>query len=232
MDIPWGTDNELSEAQFYNRTNETEFLNKILKTTGNTSAPAIFLTGIRGVGKTALMKKVKRELEKDYFVVYVDISKSNAFQEKTFNRTTFMQLFYKKIIQACNDQDLLTFDKKLLKLLKTNNFTIDKFIKFGEILIPHFKSEINYPNLAEYVINLPQKIYEEYSPKIKGVVVMFDEFQYIREMDEDLNGFLWFLRSSIQDQKNVAYVLSGSMSLTDELKNKLLEKKVLSVDVC
>ena len=57
MDIPWGTDNELSEAQFYNRTNETEFLNKILKTTGNTSAPAIFLTGIRGVGKTALMKK-------------------------------------------------------------------------------------------------------------------------------------------------------------------------------
>jgi AAA+ ATPase superfamily predicted ATPase len=74
----------------------------------------------------------------------------------------------------------------------------------------------NYTKLANFVINLPQEIYNEYKSEIKGVFVFFDEFQLLKELDQQLDSFLWFLRSNIQDQKNVAYVLTGSMSLKDD----------------
>ena len=39
----------------------------------------------------------------------------------------------------------------------------------------------------------------------------------LKQLDEDVNGFLWYIRSVIQSQKNIAYIFSGSMSVKDEL---------------
>jgi len=225
MMLPWSTNNNLTDIQFFNRTNEINLISNILKTTEEGSSPDLFVIGVRGVGKTVLMRKILHDFERDYLVIHVDMTKSNNFQKTRFDRQSFMEFFYSRIIKACEEQDLITFDKKLEKLFKTNDISIDKFIKMGDMPIPHFHKENNYQKLAEFVMDLPQRIYEEYSFMLKGVIVFFDEFQKIKNLNEDLDDFLWYLRSSIQDQGNVAYILSGSISIYDQLIEKVAGNK-------
>lgn len=64
----------------------------------------------------------------------------------------------------------------------------------------------------------------------------FDEFQIIKELD-NYNKFLWYLRSVVQSQSNVAYMFSGSMSINDTLiddiagKNGAFGGRMLSVNI-
>lgn len=53
--------------------------------------------------------------------------------------------------------------------------------------------------------------------KLKGVLIFIDEFQMLKQLQEDVNGFLWYIRSVIQSQKHIGYIFSGSMSVKDEL---------------
>lgn len=55
-----GNDNDLDDTQFYNRIEEISFLSENLELTAKGSTSTILLTGIRGVGKTALIKKLKK----------------------------------------------------------------------------------------------------------------------------------------------------------------------------
>lgn len=61
--IPWGTRENLREDEFYNRVAEIDNLKSLLNTTSNGNAPQILLTGLRGVGKTVFLKKIKKELD-------------------------------------------------------------------------------------------------------------------------------------------------------------------------
>lgn len=72
--LPLGNDNDLDDTQFYNRVDEISFLSDNLELTKKGSTPTILLTGIRGVGKSALMKKLKKNLQNEYLVVYMDLS--------------------------------------------------------------------------------------------------------------------------------------------------------------
>lgn len=216
MDIAWGTDNELTDSQFYNRVDDINMISNLLNSSTQGSTPTIFLTGIRGVGKTALIRKIKRQFDGEFLVIYVDLSKSDAYQENKFDRGSVIRLLYDCIIKECEKIGLKTFDKKIKKIFKTNDISIDKIINYNNIPIPIPEMNENYTKLANFVINLPQEIYDEYKSEIKGVFVFFDEFQLLKELDQQLDSFLWFLRSNIQDQKNVAYVLTGSMSLKDD----------------
>ena len=113
--LPLGNDNDLDDTQFYNRIEEISFLSDNLELTSKGSTPTILLTGIRGVGKTALMKKLKRTFQKKYLVVYMDLSSVNKYNKNSFTRFSFMKLFYESIIKACDESDLLTIDKKSSK---------------------------------------------------------------------------------------------------------------------
>ena len=85
-------------------------------------------------------------------------------------------------------------------------------------------------------MDLPQKIYEEYEDKMNGVFIFIDEFQIIKELD-NYNNFLWFIRSIVQSQKNVAYMFTGSMSIKNSLiediagKNGAFGGRMLSIDI-
>lgn len=72
--LPLGNDTDLEDSQFYNRKEEISFLSDNLELVKKGSTPTILLTGIRGVGKTALMKKLKNDFKNDYLVVYMDLS--------------------------------------------------------------------------------------------------------------------------------------------------------------
>ena len=79
------TDTNLTETQFYNRIDEINILSNLLKSTEFNSSPTILLTGIKGVGKTALIKKIKNKFDNEYLVVDIDLSRSNVYQQKKTN---------------------------------------------------------------------------------------------------------------------------------------------------
>lgn len=83
--------------------------------------------------------------------------------------------------------------------------------------VPFFWTKKNYKKLANFVMELPQYLYEEYAEDINGVFIFFDEFQIIKELNDEMTDFLWYMRSYIQKQNNVSYVFSGSMSIKDSL---------------
>ncbi|MDP3065454.1 MAG: ATP-binding protein [Methanobacteriaceae archaeon] len=59
-DIAGGTDAELTDEQFYNREQELTILKTLLESTAKVSSPTIMISGIRGIGKTVLLKKIKK----------------------------------------------------------------------------------------------------------------------------------------------------------------------------
>lgn len=213
ISLPLGNDNDLDDAQFYNRVDEISFLSDNLELTKKGSTPTILLTGIRGVGKSALMKKLKKNLQNEYLVVYMDLSAIDKYKKNSLTRFDFMKLFYESIIKSCSESNIITIDTKILKYFKTRNFKLDKINKIP--LLP--LTEEDYTKFTTFVMDLPQQIYENYKKQINGVLIFMDEFQILKQLDEDVNGFLWYIRSVIQSQNHIGYIFSGSMSVKDEL---------------
>lgn len=223
--LPLGNDNDLDQSQFYNRTEEISFIKDNLELAKKASTPTILLTGIRGVGKTALMKKIKKDLENDYLVVYMDLSAMDKYKKDKLTRFCFMKLFYESFIRACNESDIITVDKRIMKFFKTRNFKFDRLESVNDIPVPILKSQEDYSKFTDFVMNLPQKIYDAYLNDIDGVLIFMDEFQILKQLDEDVNSFLWYIRSVIQSQRNIGYIFSGSMSIKDEMISDIAGQK-------
>ena len=215
--LPLGNDNDLDDTQFYNRTEEISFLSDNLELTEKGSTPTILLTGIRGVGKSALMKKLKKNFQNEYLVIYMDLSAMDKYKKNSLTRFDFMKLFYESILKACSESNIETIDIKILKYFKTRNIILDKIESIDKIPIPILKTEEDYTKFTTFVMDLPQQIYESCKDHIKGVLIFMDEFQILKQLDEEVNGFLWYIRSVIQSQKHIGYIFSGSMSIKDEL---------------
>jgi len=223
--LPLGNDNDLDDSQFYNRVDEISFISDNLELAKKGSTPTILLTGIRGVGKTALMKKLKKDFQNEYLVVYMDLSAMDKFKKDKLDRFCFMRLFYESIINACDESNIISIDTKILKYFKTRNFIMDKIESVDKIPIPILKTEEDYTKFTSFVMDLPQQIYDDCEEHIGGILIFMDEFQILKQLDEDVNGFLWYIRSVIQSQKNIGYIFSGSMSVKDELISDIAGQK-------
>lgn len=66
------------------------------------------------------------------------------------------------------------------KYFESNNFKIYEFIQFDKFPITIFNSQTNSEKLMDFVLKLPERIYEKSSNKIKGVLIFIDEFQIIK----------------------------------------------------
>lgn len=220
-DLAWGTDAELTDEQFYNRERDISLIKSILETTSTGSPPTLMIVGIKGVGKTVLLKKIKKELENDYLTCYVDLSATSGYQMGKLTEMGIMIHFYECWMEACKNKKFFTMFKKVSKYFKTKNFGIREFADAGGYPVPIPKAEDDYKKLSKFVLELPQMIYEDHFDEIKGSILIIDEFQVIKDLGDRLDTFLWFLRSVIQNQKNVAYVFSGSVNSRDSIIEKI-----------
>lgn len=219
--MAWGTDAKLSEYEFYNRKEDIRFISNLLKSSQYGSSPTILITGLRGVGKTALIKKLEEIFNNDYLVTYIDLTESNEYQSGKLKRIDVIKIIYDNLLKSCESRGIRTINQKLKKFLKTNDIHINNIVNIKDIPVPLITSEENYSKLSDFVLNLPQEIYNENNEKIKGVIVFIDEVQVLKDLNDELSGFLWYLRSKIQFQKNVTYIFSGSMSTKDTLIDEI-----------
>lgn len=91
-----------------------------------------------------------------------------------------MEYFFKEFLIEAKNKNLNTLDKKIEKFFKVNDFKIKDFIKIDKFPIPVFGSETNVEKLMDFVLTLPQNIYEINNNKIKGVLIFIDEFQSLK----------------------------------------------------
>jgi len=216
--LPWGTYSQLNGEEFYNRKEEIIYLTSLLSTTATTSPPTIMLPGSRGVGKTVLLKKIKEEMGSDYLINYIDLTLSYSYQLNGLNEVNLIQVFYKSWIDAVKEKGLNIVMEKINKIFKRKNIKIGKTVEFKDFPVPIIENENSRADLLNTVLNFPQEIYNHHKKEIKGVIMIIDEFQALNDLGENLEGFLWFFRSLIQDQKNVAYIFAGS---NNEVAEKL-----------
>ncbi|MDR1818702.1 MAG: DeoR family transcriptional regulator [Methanobrevibacter sp.] len=121
-----------------------------------------------------------------------------------------------------NDDDTLKKIQNSIKdiILQIKNKEYD-FKDAGNIFgvgIPDTTDD--YQKLSKFVMEYPQKIVDSSKGKIKGFVIVIDEFQFIGEL-ESPEAFFWLIRSFTQKQDNVSYIFTGSTSTTSEMVSKL-----------
>ncbi len=223
--LPWGTSKVLTDEEFFNRTQEISNLTNLLNSTSENNAPDILVTGIRGVGKTVLLNKIKQFMDENYLVVYMDFSVSQTYQKNKMSLKGLYDFYYQKIIEETHLKGLNTLKNHINKFFKTNNFKLKEVVVASafdiSIPIPIIGTERDLERYRDFVFKLPQEIYDNNKDKIGGVIIIIDEFQVIKELNTYLESFLWNFRGYVTEQRNVAYILSGSMGLQDNLISEI-----------
>ena len=157
--LPWGTSKVLTDEEFFNRTQEISNLTNLLNSTSENNAPDILVTGIRGVGKTVLLNKIKQFMDKNYLVVYMDFSVSQTYQKNKMSLKGLYDFYYQKIIEETHLKGLNTL-KNLNKFFKTNNFKLKEVVVANafdiSIPIPLIGTERDLERYRDFVFKLPQ----------------------------------------------------------------------------
>ena len=205
------------DKYFYNRTEDIKKIEYYLNSLEMGISQSLLIRGVRGVGKTFLLQKLKRDSKKNFLVSYMDISRIVGFDDTQLTaQSVLLELLDEMnnaIYDKINDGKKITFLlKKLINKLKIKDFSFSKGTHIAEIPIP--ATEDNYKKISKFVMEYPQNVVEDIDG-IDGFIIIIDEFQMLKKL-ENPESFFWLLRSYSQFQSNVSYVMSGSISQTSD----------------
>ena len=210
------------DKYFYNRTEDIKKIEYYLNSFYLNSlelgiSQSLLIRGVRGVGKTFLLQKLKQDSKKNFLVSYIDISRIVGFDDTQLTaQSVLLELLDEMnntIYDKINDGKKITFLlKKLINKLKIKDFSFSKGTHIAEIPIP--ATEDNYKKISKFVMEYPQNVVEDIDG-IDGFIIIIDEFQMLKKL-ENPESFFWLLRSYSQFQSNVSYVMSGSISQTSD----------------
>lgn len=206
------------DKYFYNRKQDIKKIEYYLNSLELGISQSILIRGVRGVGKTFLLQKLKQDAKDNFIVTYVDISR---IVEKDGTQLTAQSLLLElldemnySIYEKLNNSDKITFLlKNLTEKLKLKNYNFSNEASIAEIPIPESKD--NYKKISKFVMEYPQNVVENIDG-IDGFIIIFDEFQLLKKLKKP-EDFFWLLRSYNQFQSNVSYVMTGSVSRTSDV---------------
>ena len=202
---------------FFNRKKEINKINANLSLLEKDIANQILITGYRGVGKTFLLKKILNDQSDEYLTAYVDLSKTYGGQKGELTEEEVIKELLNKINDALIKDESI-FNKVEDKIsgffnqLQLKDFDLSN-ISLANIQLPQIKE--NYLKLSKFTMELPQMIVDS-SPDIKGFIIVIDEFQLLKSLKSP-EAFFWLIRSYTQEQFNVSYIFTGSVSQTGEI---------------
>lgn len=220
--LPLGVPTDI-DKYFFNRTKELINFNSFINTLNQDVANQILVTGQRGVGKSFLLKKFMEEVPSNILTAYIDISNIYGIQKGNLTEEKIMYALLEEMNKGIEKKsDILSkvYNIGIEIKKKIKNRDLD-FKDTGSILgisIPNVKD--NYEKLSKFVMEYPQKVVESSEGKIKGFVIIIDEFQFIGEL-KNPEAFFWMFRSFTQEQDNVSYIFTGSTSSTSDIVNKI-----------
>lgn len=175
------------QEYFCDREKETKKLIDNAKNGNHTS-----LISIRRIGKTGLIHHVLDKMDKNWFVIYVDI-------EDTENMNQFFNKIISSAIQAIPEKT--NPGKKLWKFLKS----LRAVLKFDPLTgNPNISIDLK-PDDTKIGIESLLRILDDLN---SHVLIAIDEFQEILKYPEKKTDS--WLKSKIQSLKNVYFIFSGS----------------------
>ena len=198
---------------FFNRKKEINQINSYLSLLDRDIASQLMITGWRGVGKTFLIKKILNDQPKKYMTVYIDLSKIYGGQKGKLTEEDIIKEILNNINENINENGKI-YDTILnfIKQLKLKDYDLSN-VSLSDIELPDIKE--NYLKLSKFTMELPQAIVDS-SEEIEGFIIVIDEFQLLSSL-KNPEAFFWMIRSHSQQQFNVSYIFSGSISRTGEI---------------
>jgi len=190
MENPFRYGSIVTGENFVGREKELESLLKDVR-----NGQSVVLYSNRRMGKSSLLKEFARRNRSEFIFAYVDLY-------GVTNKSKFLESLVGEVANAAYSRT-----EKLGSLIR--DFLSGVRFRFvitnqGTAGVEFDRAEINLGELTE-ILDFPEKIAKK---KGKRVVVMFDEFQEITNLDGVT--LLKRMRSRIQMQKNTAYIFSGS----------------------
>lgn len=184
---PFPTTGYTGPENFCDRVEETSKIKRLLD-----GGQSITLVSVRRMGKTALIRHVEHELGKNWLAIYLDIYKTENFQE-------FLNELATAILQ--NIEENSSLGRKIWNFIKS----IKPSIQFNDLSgLPSVSFDVQ-PEVAKQNI---KAIFEVLEVQKIPVLISIDEFQQITQYPEK-NVDAW-LRGVVQKLKNVVFIFSGS----------------------
>lgn len=150
----------------------------------------------RRFGKTSLVYKAMSELGQQGFIcIYFDFM-------PVYSLDSFYRLFYKTLAEK--QSVYANFIQKFVSLIKN----IRPISTIGDDGKPEWSLDVSNRNITETDVEKLFDLVEELSSDDKKIIIFFDEFQEIKNLEGVK--FEALLRSKIQRQKNVKYMFFGS----------------------
>jgi DNA-binding MarR family transcriptional regulator len=169
------------------------------------------------------LHKLLKDIPEDILTAYIDISIIQSLEKGKLSEEAILYELLNQLNKSLEKKGK-TIEKiqimvnKLLANIKNHDYD---FKDAGTILsIPIPQVNDNYQKLSQFVMEFPQKLVDSSKGKIKGVVIVIDEFQFIGEL-EAAEAFFWLIRGFNQSQDNVSYIFTGLTSTTSEMVEKL-----------
>jgi AAA+ ATPase superfamily predicted ATPase len=205
------------DKYFYNRVNDIKKINLQINSIYEDLPNQLLITGNRGVGKTFLLKKILQDSDENTLTVFVDISKIYSTNKSVKEEEVLKELL-SGIKDALQEKQSIfkNFEDNIMSIVKDvtlHDYDLTDAASIFDIPIPKIKD--NYKSLSKFVMELPQKIVDS-NDEIKGFIIVFDEFQFLKNV-ENTEAFFWLFRSFIQEQSNVCYIFTGSVSRTADI---------------
>ncbi|WP_297982503.1 ATP-binding protein [uncultured Methanobrevibacter sp.] len=206
------------DKYFYNRKEDIKKIEYYLNSLELGISQSLLIRGVRGVGKTFLLQKIKQDSKENFIVSYVDVSRIVGKDDTQLTaQSLLLELLDEmnnSIYDRLNDNNKITFLlKNLIDKLKLKDYSFSKGTHIAEIPIP--ATEDNYKKISKFVMEYPQKVVESIDG-IDGFIIILDEFQMLKKLRKP-EDFFWMLRSYSQFQSNVSYVMTGSVSQTSDM---------------
>ena len=166
------------DKYFYNRKEDIKKIEYYLNSLENNISQRLLIRGIRGVGKTFLLQKIKQDAKDNFIVSYLDVSQIGKNKEKQLSpQTVLLELLDEmnnSLYPKLKNHNKITFTlKKFLDNLKLNDYDFTEGIQIAQIPIP--KSEENFNKISKFVMEYPQNVVEN-NDEIDGFIIIIDEF--------------------------------------------------------